>query len=55
VNSETLIKALKPAFIDPAIQKHHELRLIKDHKSKIRKAEDFIDDKGLDSQSSSAD
>jgi hypothetical protein len=44
---ETLIKALKPAIIDPAIQKHNELRLIKAREPRIRSAEDFIDDKGL--------
>ena len=47
---ETLIKALKPAIIDPAIQKHNELRLIKARDPKIRSASDFIDDKGLDNQ-----
>ncbi len=52
---ETLIKALKPAIIDPAIQKHNELRLIKAREPKIRSANDFIDDKGLDSQSNSVD
>ena len=45
---DTLIKALKPAIIDPAIQKHNELRLIKARKPKIRSANDFIDDKGLE-------
>ena len=49
---ETLIKALKPAIIDPAIQKHNELRLIKARELKIRSASDFIDDKGLDDKSS---
>jgi hypothetical protein len=44
---ETLIEALKPAIIDPAIQKHYELRLIKAREPKIRSANDFIDDKGL--------
>jgi len=44
---ETLIKALKPAIIDPAIQKHNELRLIKAWEPKIRPASDFIEDKGL--------
>jgi hypothetical protein len=39
---DTLIQALKPAIIDPAIQKHNELRLIKAREPKIRKAEDFI-------------
>ena len=45
---ETLIKALKLAIIDPAIQKHNELRLIKAREPKIRSANDFIDDKGLE-------
>ena len=45
---ETLIKALKPAIIDPAIQKHNELRLIKAREPKIRSANDFIEDRGLD-------
>jgi uncharacterized protein YjbI with pentapeptide repeats len=45
---DTLIKALKPAIIDPAIQKHNELRLIKAREPKIRSATDFIDDKGLE-------
>jgi hypothetical protein len=45
---ETLIKALKPAIIDPAIRKHNELRLIKTREPKIRSANDFIDDKGLE-------
>jgi len=45
---DTLIKALKPAIIDPAIQKHNELRLIKAREPKIRSANDFIDDKGLE-------
>jgi len=40
---ETLIKALKPAIIDPAIEKHNELRLIKAQESKIRSAKDFLD------------
>jgi hypothetical protein len=40
---ETLIKALKPAIIDPAIEKHNELRLIKAKESKIRSAKDFLD------------
>ncbi len=52
---ETLIKALKPAIIDPAIQKHNELRLIKAREPKIRSANDFIDDKGLDNQSNSVE
>jgi hypothetical protein len=40
---ETLIKALKPAIIDSAIQKHNELRLIKAKESKIRSAKDLLD------------
>lgn len=39
---ETLINALKPAIIDPAIEKHNELRLIKAKESKIRSAKDFL-------------
>jgi hypothetical protein len=45
---ETLMKALKPGMIDPAIQKHNELRLIKAREPKIRSASDFIKDKGLE-------
>jgi hypothetical protein len=45
---ETLIKALKPAIIDPAIQKHNELRLIKAREPKIRSANDLLDDMGLE-------
>jgi hypothetical protein len=52
---ETLIKALKPAIIDPAIQKHNELSVIKAREPKIRSASDFIDDKGLDNSSSSTE
>lgn len=52
---ETLIKALKPAIIDPAIQKHNELRLTKAQEPKIRSVNDFIEDKGLDDQSSSVE
>jgi len=44
---ETLTKAFKPAIIDPAIQKHNELGLIKAREPKIRSAIDFIEDKGL--------
>ena len=40
---ETLLEALKPAVIDPAIQKHNELRLIKAEEAKIRSAEDSPD------------
>ena len=45
---DTLIQALKPAIIDPAIQKHNELRLIKAHKPRIRSAEDFIGIRGIE-------
>jgi len=44
---ETLINALKPAIIDPAIEKHNELRLIKVKESKIRSGKDFLN-KGKD-------
>jgi uncharacterized protein YjbI with pentapeptide repeats len=40
---EALIEALKSAIIDPALEKHHELRLIKAKESKIPSAKDFID------------
>lgn len=40
---DTLINALKPAIIDPAIEKHNELRLIKAREPKIRSAKDFLD------------
>ena len=40
---EMLINALKSAIIDPAIEKHNELRLIKAQKPKIRSAKDFLD------------
>ena len=39
---ETLIKTLKPAIIDPAIEKHHELRLLKAKESKTLSAKDFL-------------
>lgn len=39
---DTLIHALKPAIIDPAIEKHNELRLIKAREPKIRSAKDFL-------------
>jgi len=38
---EALIKALKSAIIDPALEKHNELRLIKAKELKIRSAKDF--------------
>jgi hypothetical protein len=40
---DTLINALKPAIIDPAIEKHNDLRLIKAREPKIRSAKDFLD------------
>jgi len=40
---EALIKARKSAIIDPAIEKHNELRLIQAKESKIRSAKDFRD------------
>jgi hypothetical protein len=40
---EALIKALKPAIIDPAVEKHNELRLIKAQESQIHSAKDFLD------------
>jgi len=39
---EELIEVLKPAIIDPAIEKHNELRLTKAQKPKIRSAKDFL-------------
>jgi uncharacterized protein YjbI with pentapeptide repeats len=39
---DTLTNALKPAIIDPAIEKHNELRLIKAREPKIRTAKDFL-------------
>lgn len=38
---ESLLKILKPGIIDPAIEKHNELRLIKAKEPKIRSAKDF--------------
>ncbi len=40
---ETLINALKAGIIDPAIEKHHELRLIKAKESKNRSVKGFPD------------
>ena len=45
-STEMLIEALKPAIIDPAIQKHNELRLIKAQTPRIKSVRDFIDDNG---------
>ncbi len=40
---EALIEALESAIIDPAIEMHNELRLIKAQESKNRSANDFLD------------
>ena len=40
---KTLINALKPAIIDPAIKKHNELKVIKASKPKILNAKDFLE------------
>jgi hypothetical protein len=40
---ETLMKALKPGIIDPAIKMHYELRLIKAKEQSIHPLQDFID------------
>lgn len=40
---DMLINALKPAIIDPAIEKRNELRLIKAREPKIRSAKDFLE------------
>jgi uncharacterized protein YjbI with pentapeptide repeats len=40
---ETLITALKPVIIDPAIEKHNELRLFKAKELKIRSVKGFLD------------
>jgi uncharacterized protein YjbI with pentapeptide repeats len=42
---EILLKVLKPAVINPAIQKHNELRLRKAQEPKILSANDFADDR----------
>jgi len=42
-SEETLIKVLKSAIIDPAIEKHNELKLIKAQNPKIRSAKDFLE------------
>jgi Pentapeptide repeats (8 copies) len=39
---ETLIKVLKPLIIDPAMEKRHELRLIKAQEPEIISAKDFL-------------
>jgi hypothetical protein len=39
---DTLMKALKPGIIDPAIKMHYELRLIKAKKQNIHPLQDFI-------------
>jgi hypothetical protein len=40
---ETLMKALKPGIIDPAIKMHYELRLIKATEQAIHPLQDFIE------------
>jgi uncharacterized protein YjbI with pentapeptide repeats len=40
---DTLMKALKPGIIDPAIKTHYELRLIKAKEQTIHPLRDFID------------
>ena len=40
---DTLMKALKPGIIDPAIKMHYELRLIKARENSIHPLRDFID------------
>jgi hypothetical protein len=42
-SAEALIKALKPAIIDPAIQKHNKLRFNEAIEQRIRSAKDFLD------------
>jgi uncharacterized protein YjbI with pentapeptide repeats len=41
-SAETLIKALKSAIIDPAIQKHNKLRFNEAIEQRIRSAKDFL-------------
>jgi hypothetical protein len=40
---DTLMKALKPGIIDPAIKMHYELRLIKAKEQNIHPLRDFLD------------
>ncbi len=40
---ETLIEALKPAIINPAIQKHNKLMFMEAIEQRIRSAKDFLD------------
>ncbi len=40
---ETLIKALKPLIIDPAMKKRQELRIIKAQEPEIISAKDYLD------------
>jgi hypothetical protein len=40
---DTLMKALKPGIIDPAIKMHYELRLIKAKEQSIHPLRDFMD------------
>jgi hypothetical protein len=50
---ETLMKALKPGIIDPAIKMHHELRLIKAKEQHIQSLKEFLGDEGIASSGSS--
>jgi hypothetical protein len=43
---EILIKALKAAVINPALEKHNELQVIKTQKPKIRSVSDFLESSG---------
>ena len=43
-SGEELIKALKKAIIDPAIEKHQELQLIKAQKQKVLPVSEFLKD-----------
>jgi hypothetical protein len=44
---ETLLKALKPAIIVPAMRKREELRRNKERKPNLRSVEDFLDDNSI--------
>jgi hypothetical protein len=41
-SAETLVEALKPAIIDPAIKKHNKLEFNKAIEQRISSAKDFI-------------
>jgi hypothetical protein len=40
---KTLMKMLKPLIIDPAMEKHNELRLIKAQEPEVISGKDFLD------------